>query len=264
MKVPQGTAGRDIVSWILTLALGFSAVDLTLFLVTNAVGQGVNPLTWFLLIFAGAFVPLAYLSWRQNRRGYLVAAVVATVFNLLNLGDPTFPYLFTNPAHPNFAPVLAIVIACSLVTLYGVYGFYKLRRSGTLPSHVNRVSIPALLALGFALGGLFIGALAAGTQTRLLTAAGIARDVTIVAGADNPTNAQFYDPETLTVTVGKTVVWFNGDPVAHTITSAHNAFDSGNVNSGEVYRNKFAQTGSFDYHCVYHPWMTGSVVVLGS
>ncbi len=209
MKAPQGSSGRDIVGWILTLALGFSAVDLSLFLVANAVGQGISVLTWFLLIFAIAFVPLAYLSWRQNRRGYVVAAVVAAVFNLLNLGDPTFPYLFTNPAHPNFAPVFSIVIACSVVVLYGAYGFYKLRRSGTLPRHVARASIPALLAVGFALGGLFIGALAAGTQTRLLTIAGTARDVTIVTGADNPTNARFYDPETLTVTIGKTVVWFN-------------------------------------------------------
>ena len=261
MKSSQDTQSRDVVSWILVLSLGFSAVDLTFAAVSNAMSQGISALSWFLVAFGAAFVPLAYLSWLRKKNGFLAAAIVALVFNLFNLGDPTFPYLFTNPAHPSFSPVLSIIISCSLVIIYGAYGFYKLRRAETLPIHITRASIPAMIALGFAIGGLLVCALAAGTQTRLLAAAGTARDVTIVSGADNPMNSRFYDPDPLTMAVGKTVVWFNGDPVAHTVTSTVGAFDSGNMNSGDTYRHAFTQVGNFAYHCLYHTWMTGTIVV---
>ncbi len=92
-------------------------------------------------------------------------------------------------------------------------------------------------------------------------AAGVSRNVTIVKSSDNPANGHFYDPASLTVTAGGTVVWFNADLIAHTVTSTTNAFDSGNPDSGGVYKYAFSQSGSFEYYCKYHTWMTGKVVV---
>lgn len=63
--------------------------------------------------------------------------------------------------------------------------------------------------------------------------------------------------------VNNTVTWTNYDVSAHTVTSTNNMFDSGNINSGESYTHTFTAAGTYQYYCIYHPWMTGTVVVTG-
>ena len=79
-------------------------------------------------------------------------------------------------------------------------------------------------------------------------------------------NMQF-SPDELIVTVGDAMItWYNYDSVTHTVTWDEDApgdcANSGNIPSGESYScNAGNMTGTYEYHCGYHPSMTGSVVV---
>jgi plastocyanin len=86
-------------------------------------------------------------------------------------------------------------------------------------------------------------------------------NVTIPAGAASNTKVQGYAPDEITVPVGNTVTWTNQDSAPHTVTANDASFDSGNLAPKQAYSFSFTNAGTYNYHCVYHPWMTGSVVV---
>jgi plastocyanin len=69
-----------------------------------------------------------------------------------------------------------------------------------------------------------------------------------------------FHPHTLTVARGTKVVFANGDPIAHTATSAGN-FATGHIRPGHAVAVKFGQSGVFPYHCSIHHFMHGKVVV---
>ena len=71
-----------------------------------------------------------------------------------------------------------------------------------------------------------------------------------------------YAPATVVVAPGKHVIWTNGGINPHTVTSDTGAFDSGNMPP----KAKFdftapATTGTFAYHCTFHSFMQGTLVV---
>jgi plastocyanin len=75
-----------------------------------------------------------------------------------------------------------------------------------------------------------------------------------------------YKPYETKAKVGSKVTWKNDDTSTHSATSGKNAtpdkqFDSGMIMPGKTYSNTFKKTGTFDYFCMLHPWMTGKVVV---
>lgn len=79
-------------------------------------------------------------------------------------------------------------------------------------------------------------------------------------------NIQGFDfqPQTLSVTAGTTVVWTNQDAASHTVTSKGNAFDSGSLGNGESFSFTFNEPGTFDYLCRFHRDMTGRINVTAS
>lgn len=72
-----------------------------------------------------------------------------------------------------------------------------------------------------------------------------------------------FAPGNLSVKKGTTVTWTNKDSVAHTVTSDDEGgpLDSGNFGQNETFSFTFNEVGSFAYHCVLHPQMTGTVTV---
>lgn len=77
-----------------------------------------------------------------------------------------------------------------------------------------------------------------------------------------------YNPSTLNVKLGTQVEWRNEDTVSHTVTSGHQTdsqtgtvFDSSIIKSGGSYDFTFNTLGTYDYFCMVHPWMTGSIIV---
>ena len=76
-----------------------------------------------------------------------------------------------------------------------------------------------------------------------------------------------YVPADLTVSVGDTVSWVNVDTAAHTVTSGtiekgpDGRFDSSLLMPDKTYSFTFDAAGDYDYYCIVHPWMIGTVVV---
>ena len=76
-----------------------------------------------------------------------------------------------------------------------------------------------------------------------------------------------FSDSNLTVAVGTTVSWSNDDTIAHTVTSGNfdvgisDLFDSSLFPPGESFEYTFDDPGTFDYFCIVHPWMVGTVNV---
>ena len=93
-------------------------------------------------------------------------------------------------------------------------------------------------------------------------------NVTIAEGSAKQAPGQkYFDPETISVKTGTTVIWTNDDSVAHTVTSGDpnagpsGTFDSDLIKPGKTFEYKFDSVGTTSYFCSVHPWMTGKVTV---
>ena len=68
-----------------------------------------------------------------------------------------------------------------------------------------------------------------------------------------------FTPAEITINKGETVTWTNQDSIQHTVTG--DSFDSGLFGKNQSYTHTFNETGTFNYHCTPHPYMTGEVIV---
>ena len=81
---------------------------------------------------------------------------------------------------------------------------------------------------------------------------------------DKVTIANFaFSPADVTVKKGTTVTWTNQDTAAHTITETDgkDGPKSGDLGQGQSYIFTYGTVGTFKYHCLVHPDMTGTVTV---
>lgn len=76
-------------------------------------------------------------------------------------------------------------------------------------------------------------------------------------------NTWGYQPKSITVKVGTTVVWVNTGGATHTVTADNKAFDSGSIAPDHRFTLKTKTAGTFNYHCAFHPWMKGTLIVTG-
>jgi plastocyanin len=70
-----------------------------------------------------------------------------------------------------------------------------------------------------------------------------------------------FSPGSLTVSVGDTVTWTNGDGANHTATADDGSFDTGTIASRASKSATFSTAGTFGYHCSIHRSMTATIVV---
>ena len=99
--------------------------------------------------------------------------------------------------------------------------------------------------------------------------------VTNAIGSSTPgcedTNSCFI-PNPVTIPMGGTVTWENVDNAAHTVTSGtavqgpDGVFDSSLIMAPmqgvvKTFSHTFDDAGTYDYFCMVHPWMAGSVIV---
>ena len=87
--------------------------------------------------------------------------------------------------------------------------------------------------------------------------------VEMVKGTSSNTNCadKCYGPNTVTVAVGGKVTWKNVDTAAHSATAMDSSFDTSLVNAGASASNTFNTAGTYQYMCIVHPWMKGTVIV---
>ncbi len=70
-----------------------------------------------------------------------------------------------------------------------------------------------------------------------------------------------FQPESLTVARGDTVVWVNKDIVPHTATSKDGGFDSQVIPVEKSWKFTVRKKGTFAYICTLHPTMTATLRV---
>ena len=101
-------------------------------------------------------------------------------------------------------------------------------------------------------------------------------EIIIPSGAASP-DAPFFWSEKITgvttgeitVSLGDSVKWSNADTAFHTITSVTSSgeedglFDSGFFGPGKSFIQKFDKLDNFYYYCSIHPYMAGTVYVMG-
>jgi plastocyanin len=104
----------------------------------------------------------------------------------------------------------------------------------------------------------------------VISALGLMLSVMGVAASErsNPTThvvtieGMKFEPESLTVAVGDTVVWVNRDLVAHTATSSEaGMFDSKLIAPDKSWKLTVRNKGDFPYSCTYHPTMKATLHV---
>jgi plastocyanin len=70
-----------------------------------------------------------------------------------------------------------------------------------------------------------------------------------------------FQPKTITVRAGDTITWTNNDTTTHTATSTGN-WDTGGFAPGTSRSITFATAGTYQYFCLLHSIMFGTVIVL--
>ncbi len=70
-----------------------------------------------------------------------------------------------------------------------------------------------------------------------------------------------FEPATISIDVGDTVLWINEDSARHNVTSDDDVFASDNLADGESFTHTFDEAGTFDYVCTLHSGMSGTVEV---
>ncbi len=68
-----------------------------------------------------------------------------------------------------------------------------------------------------------------------------------------------FNPKEIAVHVGDTIVWINKDLVPHTATGISNTMESGSISAGSKWSAKIKKEMVGDYHCSFHPTMTGTI-----
>ena len=111
-----------------------------------------------------------------------------------------------------------------------------------------RFAALSLAALALALAAPWGGTASAGAPARASRSASV-----------NIANFAFHPP-TLRVAKGTTVTFANSSKVTHTATRG-GSFDTGFIKPGKSVMVRFAQKGTFAYHCEIHPLMHGKIVV---
>jgi plastocyanin len=85
-----------------------------------------------------------------------------------------------------------------------------------------------------------------------------------IVDAPRPQDEWGYAPSTRTVPAGTWVTWSNAGEETHSVTASDGSFDSGDLDPSEGFSWYFDQPGSFQYTCVEHPWMAGTIEVSGA
>ena len=75
-----------------------------------------------------------------------------------------------------------------------------------------------------------------------------------------------YIPSRIEISAGESVTWLNEDVAFHSVTGGtyenpNGMFDSGHIDPNDTFTIVFDESGTFDYFCTLHPWMSGQVLV---
>ena len=70
-----------------------------------------------------------------------------------------------------------------------------------------------------------------------------------------------FNPSALTIPEGTTVIWTNKDYAPHDVISNTRVFASKRLSKDNTFERTFNTTGTYSYHCSFHPSMKGKIIV---
>ncbi len=129
------------------------------------------------------------------------------------------------------------------------------------------VIVGAIASLGYfqvyVAPSVFVSTTTTSTTTTVSCTRTSCVNVTIPMGAGTPAGAPGYSPDFITVVIGvnNTVVWKNNDTSIHSVTARDNSFNDATMHPGDIFIHTFTTPGKYEYYCIYHVWMNGTVVV---
>jgi plastocyanin len=94
-------------------------------------------------------------------------------------------------------------------------------------------------------------------QPSIKTSTGSTTTITIPQGAAAQQVKVYYIPNPAQLSVGSKITWINKDTAPHTATAINGSFDTSLINAGSSGSAIIKGTGTIQYHCTIHPWMTG-------
>lgn len=93
------------------------------------------------------------------------------------------------------------------------------------------------------------------------------KEIKIVINAHKPNNNIYFDPPIEIISKDGEIIWVNEDSSFHTVVSgiygsgAQYNFSSPLLITGDKFSYIFNNTGTFNYFCTLHPFMTGTIKV---
>jgi len=102
------------------------------------------------------------------------------------------------------------------------------------------------------------------------TSAGGGGETTVVMplGSSAATSGAGFEPPTVTVSPGSSVIWDNQDNALHTATSGESPTPDGKFDSGLIGANQASkpvtmptEPGDYKYFCTLHPFLVGTITV---
>lgn len=78
-------------------------------------------------------------------------------------------------------------------------------------------------------------------------------------------NAQLkFSPASISVSKGQVIQWTNTSNVPHNVTfDSQPSLSSGTLQQSATWQVEFTAPGTYQYHCTFHPGMTGQITVSG-
>lgn len=70
-----------------------------------------------------------------------------------------------------------------------------------------------------------------------------------------------FAPTSVEVTPGSKVTWVNDDKAVHSVISDTTGFGSEPLKQGDQFATVFSTPGTYKYHCGFHAYMSGTVIV---
>lgn len=117
-----------------------------------------------------------------------------------------------------------------------------------------------LLAIGVITGALALAsAVLAQEAPPELPVDGAAIDI-VEPDLRNPSSWTF-EPTSVTVAAGTTVIWTHKGIIGHTVTAKDLGWDSDILMQGDTYQRTFETPEEIAFFCRIHEWMTGTVLV---
>jgi plastocyanin len=141
----------------------------------------------------------------------------------------------------------------------------KLRSPLSTPILVRRAETITTQTMTILISKIRIAALLCSVSFLSFSAlGGDTKDANSVGGGQNKIEIKdfAFNPQTITVKSGQTIIWINRDEEPHTVVSVEKQFKkSSALDTDQEFTITTGAPGTYTYFCSVHPKMTGTIVV---